>query len=86
MLASPPIKIWGIPKGHNALGAGRVFDQGAKLVDHALATGSAYRTDVWAELIGRPTPHLMGLLSDGNVHSHIDHVYQLIDQAALEMA
>lgn len=68
--------------GHNALGAGRVFDQGAKLVDQALSSGSAYQTKVWKQLIDRPTLHLIGLLSDGNVHSHIDHVYALIEQAA----
>ena len=68
--------------GHNALGAGRIFDQGAKLVDEALSTGTAFQTDVWQELVQRPTLHLMGLVSDGNVHSHIKHLYLLIDRAA----
>jgi 2,3-bisphosphoglycerate-independent phosphoglycerate mutase len=68
--------------GHNALGAGRVFDQGAKLVDIALGSGDAFRTDLWRDLVSRPTIHLLGLLSDGNVHSHLDHLLALIDQAA----
>ncbi|MFT5453877.1 MAG: 2,3-bisphosphoglycerate-independent phosphoglycerate mutase [Myxococcota bacterium] len=67
--------------GHNAMGAGRVFDQGAKLVDHALASGDAFTTPVWRRLIAAPTLHLLGLVSDGNVHSHVDHLHLLIDRA-----
>jgi 2,3-bisphosphoglycerate-independent phosphoglycerate mutase len=68
--------------GHNALGAGRVFDQGAKLVDQALATGAAWQTPVWNKLVAGRTLHLLGLVSDGNVHSNIAHLYALVDQAA----
>ncbi|MCL1833678.1 MAG: 2,3-bisphosphoglycerate-independent phosphoglycerate mutase, partial [Leptospirales bacterium] len=65
--------------GHNALGAGRIFDQGAKLVSNAIASGAVYLTDTWRELLSKPvkdgkTLHFIGLLSDGNVHSHIDHL------------
>jgi 2,3-bisphosphoglycerate-independent phosphoglycerate mutase len=67
--------------GHNAMGAGRVFDQGAKLVDRAL-TGPAWTSEVWAKLIKGNTLHLLGLVSDGNVHSHIDHLNLLIERAA----
>jgi len=70
--------------GHNAMGAGRVFDQGAKLVDGALATGSAWQTEVWKNLIAGKTLHLIGLLSDGNVHSHVDHLYILLARALEE--
>ncbi|MCP4807674.1 MAG: 2,3-bisphosphoglycerate-independent phosphoglycerate mutase [Proteobacteria bacterium] len=66
--------------GHNALGAGRVFDQGAKLVDQAIASGSAFG-DTWSWLTDGGTLHLLGLLSDGNVHSHIDHVLALVERA-----
>ncbi len=67
--------------GHNAMGAGRVFDQGAKLVDAAIR-GPAWDTEVWRKLAAGKTLHLIGLVSDGNVHSHIDHLYALIDRAA----
>jgi 2,3-bisphosphoglycerate-independent phosphoglycerate mutase len=67
--------------GHNAMGAGRVFDQGAKLVDKALRDGSAFETDVWKQLVSGGTLHLMGLCSDGNVHSHVDHLHLLLDRA-----
>ena len=72
--------------GHNALGAGRVFDQGAKLVNHAIASGSIFTGATWQALIAQcrekqSALHLIGLLSDGNVHSHQDHLHALIDQA-----
>ncbi len=67
--------------GHNALGAGRVFAQGAKLVNAAIATGHAFRGEVWPWLTSGGTLHLLGLVSDGNVHSHIDHVHALVDRA-----
>ena len=71
--------------GHNALGAGRIFAQGAKLVNQALDTGAAYQTKVWQQAIQHGTQntlHLIGLHSDGNVHSHIDHLHQLMRKAA----
>ena len=72
--------------GHNALGAGRVFDQGAKLVANAIADGSLFAGRGWGEIVGnalekRSALHLIGLFSDGNVHSHIDHLKALIADA-----
>src|SRR3989338_1390418 len=73
--------------GHNALGAGRVFAQGAKLVSEAIASGRIFKTPLWEKFAAqakRPgaTFHFIGLLSDGNVHSHIDHLFALISQSA----
>ncbi len=68
--------------GHNALGSGRVFAQGAKLVNEALASGRVFRGKAWNELLRRAergTLHFIGLVSDGNVHSHIDQLYALLD-------
>ncbi len=73
--------------GHNALGAGRIFAQGAKLVNQALADKSIFQTDVWHQLVNhgkQNTLHLVGLHSDGNIHSHTQHLYQLMHQAAQE--
>jgi 2,3-bisphosphoglycerate-independent phosphoglycerate mutase len=75
--------------GHNALGAGRVFDQGAKLVNGAIASGSLFRGEVWQSIIARvrahqSTLHFIGLLSDGNVHSHEQHLFALLEAAARE--
>ncbi|HKU38573.1 MAG TPA: 2,3-bisphosphoglycerate-independent phosphoglycerate mutase [Polyangiales bacterium] len=75
--------------GHNALGAGRTFDQGAKLVDHAIKSGALYEGETWRALVKRviangTTLHLIGLLSDGNVHSHIDHLFAMLRRADRE--
>jgi len=70
--------------GHNAMGAGRVFDQGAKLVNRAIASGEAWDTEVWRKLTSARTLHLLGLVSDGNVHSHIDHLRAIIHRAVTD--
>ena len=72
--------------GHNALGAGRVFDQGARLVNKAIEKGDIFKTELWKQMVERVekggTLHFIGLLSDGNVHSHIDQLFIIIDKCA----
>ncbi|PKN51141.1 MAG: 2,3-bisphosphoglycerate-independent phosphoglycerate mutase [Deltaproteobacteria bacterium HGW-Deltaproteobacteria-13] len=72
--------------GHNAMGAGRVFDQGARLVNAALKTGRIFQSEAWDNIIQRSqkggTVHFIGLLSDGNVHSHIEQLFIMIDKCA----
>ena len=75
--------------GHNAIGAGRVFDQGAKRVNAAIAGGEMFRGAEWKRLTDRVRAsgeplHFMGLLSDGNVHSHIEHLFAMLRQAKTE--
>lgn len=74
--------------GHNALGAGRVFDQGAKLVNAAIASKRLYDGEAWKAVAARALSggavHFIGLLSDGNVHSHIDQLLALLDRCAEE--
>ena len=71
--------------GHNALGSGQVFAQGAKLVSQSIESEKIFNSAVWAELTAAPkadaTLHFIGLFSDGNVHSHIDHLKAMIDRA-----
>ncbi|HNH09333.1 MAG TPA: 2,3-bisphosphoglycerate-independent phosphoglycerate mutase, partial [Leptospiraceae bacterium] len=70
--------------GHNVLGCGRVFDQGAKLVSNSINSGELFAGAAWNWILeplkgsSDRTLHLIGLLSDGNVHSHIDHLKALI--------
>ena len=73
--------------GHNAIGCGRVFAQGAKLVSASIETGAMFRGETWRKLVanvqagdGRSL-HFLGLFSDGNVHSHIDHLKAMISRA-----
>ncbi|MBL4671949.1 MAG: 2,3-bisphosphoglycerate-independent phosphoglycerate mutase, partial [Arenicella sp.] len=71
--------------GHNAIGAGRIFAQGAKLVNQALESGDAYDTDVWKSAVEHGTNntlHLLGLHSDGNIHAHTKHLHALMQKAA----
>lgn len=72
--------------GHNALGSGQVFAQGAKLVSNAIESGKMFLSDTWNELIDNvksndSTLHFLGLFSDGNVHSHIDHLKAMLIRA-----
>ncbi len=73
--------------GHNALGAGRVFDQGAKLAQRSIESGAIFETRIWKELVERVKAknkvfHFIGLLSDGNVHSHIDQLIAMVRRCA----
>ena len=75
--------------GHNALGAGQVFAQGAKLVSQSIESGKMFASDTWCQIVenvknNNSTLHFLGLFSDGNVHSHIDHLKAMIVRAKEE--
>ena len=72
--------------GHNALGAGQVFAQGAKLVSQSIENGKMFASKAWREIVDNvkdnsSTLHFIGLFSDGNVHSHIDHLKSMLEKA-----
>ena len=72
--------------GHNAIGCGRVFAQGAKLVGESISSGKMFTDATWQKLTKNvkdknSTLHFIGLASDGNVHSHIDHLKAMVAQA-----
>ncbi|MDO8361278.1 MAG: 2,3-bisphosphoglycerate-independent phosphoglycerate mutase [Actinomycetota bacterium] len=75
--------------GHNIMGAGRIFDQGSKQVEDAIHSGAIWG-DAWNQVVGRGRAgrrvHFVGLLSDGNVHSHIRHLLAMLERAAGEGA
>jgi 2,3-bisphosphoglycerate-independent phosphoglycerate mutase len=75
--------------GHNAIGAGQVYAQGAALVSNAIASGDIWQGAAWQEIVagakaGRSVIHFIGLFSDGNVHSHIDHLKAMVERAKAE--
>ena len=75
--------------GHNALVSGQVFAQGAKLVSQSIENGKMFGSDTWKKVVSNvksnnSTLHFMGLFSDGNVHSHINHLKSMIDEAKAE--
>ncbi|MDX9801458.1 MAG: 2,3-bisphosphoglycerate-independent phosphoglycerate mutase [Spirochaetia bacterium] len=72
--------------GHNAMGCGRVFSQGAMLVSDSIKTGRMFEGATWKKLVSNIVPtgktlHFIGLFSDGNVHSHMDHLKAMIEKA-----
>jgi 2,3-bisphosphoglycerate-independent phosphoglycerate mutase len=73
--------------GHNAIGAGRVFAQGASLVSDAIKSGALWANPLWQRILTQThqqhsTLHFIGLLSDGNVHSHDTHLHAMLQAAA----
>ena len=74
--------------GHNALGCGQVYSQGAKLVGESIENGALYASETWKALVANANAghamHFLGLLSDGNVHSNISHLIALLRQAHAE--
>ena len=79
--------------GHNAIGAGQVYAQGAALVANAIADGAIWAGEAWQQVVAGAKAgangkegvlHFIGLFSDGNVHSHIDHLKAMVAQAKLE--
>ena len=74
--------------GHNALGCGQVYSQGAKLVGESIENGTLYASETWKDLVANANAghamHFLGLLSDGNVHSNISHLLALLRQAHAE--
>ena len=72
--------------GHNAIGCGQIYAQGAKLVNQSLESGEIFSSETWNKTMAqaqKSTLHFIGLLSDGNVHSHIDHLIAMVKQAKL---
>jgi len=87
----------GLPKGlmgnsevgHMNLGAGRVVDQEITRIDKAIEDGSFFHNDVLVAAARHArergsTLHLLGLFSDGGVHSHLDHLFALLELAKQE--
>lgn len=75
--------------GHNTLGCGQIYSQGAKLVDEAIVSGKMFGSTAWKKAVANckenhSTLHFIGLLSDGNVHSNISHLLKMIEEAKFD--
>ena len=84
----------GLPKGqmgnsevgHITIGAGRIINQPLQKINKALEDGSFYKNEEIKKTINHAKAkssklHILGLLSDGGVHSHINHIFALIKMA-----
>ncbi len=72
--------------GHMTMGAGMVMEQGPTLIQNLLQSGEFFENPVLSRIIQNcvehDTPlHLLGLLSNGNIHSHVDHTEAIIRHA-----
>ena len=72
--------------GHNALGCGQIYSQGAKLVNESIESGKMFESASWKEALENvknngSVLHFLGLLSDGNVHSNISHLLVMLKKA-----
>src|SRR5207302_9272570 len=82
----PPGQMGNSEVGHQNLGAGRVTYQDLMRISLAIRDGSFFRHPVLLKVMGEVRRsgkrlHLMGLLSDGGVHSSIDHLFALLEMA-----
>jgi 2,3-bisphosphoglycerate-independent phosphoglycerate mutase len=82
----PPGQIGNSEVGHLTIGSGRILDQDLQRVNRAIATGALFENEALVGAFARASTrggnvHLLGLVSYGGVHSHIDHL-----RAVLELA
>jgi len=73
--------------GHLNMGAGRVVFQDLERINRAIAEGTFFSNPTLVEAVGKARNtdkalHIFGLLSDGGVHSHQDHIHAMIEMAA----
>ena len=78
--------LGGSEVGHMTMGAGMVMEQGPTLIQNLLQSGEFFENAVLSRIIQncveRDAPlHLIGLLSNGNIHSHVDHTEAIIRHA-----
>jgi len=87
----------GLPKGqmgnsevgHQTIGSGRVIEQDLTRINHAIESGSFYKNEILKQTFAKAIQsksdvHILGLLSQGGVHSHEDQIFALIQMALQE--
>ncbi|MCX6742794.1 MAG: hypothetical protein NT116_01000, partial [Candidatus Parcubacteria bacterium] len=75
--------------GHTNLGSGFIFYQTCPRITKTISDGSFYKNEAFLKAIehakkNKSKLHLMGLISSGGVHSHIEHLYALLELAKKE--
>lgn len=73
--------------GHLNIGAGRIVYQDFTRINRAIESGSFFNNDILKNTFAKAVKnksalHLMGLISDGGVHSHLNHLLALLKMAA----
>jgi 2,3-bisphosphoglycerate-independent phosphoglycerate mutase len=79
----PPGQMGNSEVGHMSMGSGRIIDQDITRISKAIAVGKLDSNPAIQQALGAAraggTLHLMGLVSDGGVHSHVDHLVALLE-------
>lgn len=75
--------------GHLNIGAGRIVKQDLTIIDDAIETGDFYKNKTLLELLNKTKQkdsalHILGLMSNGGVHSHINHLYACLKMAKMQ--
>ena len=75
--------------GHNAIGAGQYIKQGLALLNDAFATGAVFDNNTWRDLVANAKKegrkiNIIVCLSDGRIHSDIQHLFKVLNQCAKE--
>ena len=70
--------------GHMNIGAGRIVYQSIEMINKAIETGEFFKNENILKVINHTKEnnsklHLMGLISDGGIHSHTDHLLAIVD-------
>lgn len=70
--------------GHMNIGAGRIVDQTITRIDKSFSDGDFGKKDIFLKTLQEASDkngnlHLFGLLSDGGVHSHMNHLFNILD-------
>ena len=78
--------LGGSEVGHMTMGAGIIKQQGPTLIRKLIQSGDFFKISALSKIIknclNHDTPlHLLGLLSDGNIHSHLDHMQAIVRHA-----
>ncbi len=82
----PSMQMGNSEVGHTNIGAGRVVYQPLELINEDIENNNIYNNKELLNVINHvkennSTLHIFGLLSDGGIHSHINHLFALIDMA-----
>jgi 2,3-bisphosphoglycerate-independent phosphoglycerate mutase len=75
----PPGQMGNSEVGHLTIGSGRVLDQDLQRINRSIGDGSFFENPALKKVFAKGDDvHLLGLVSHGGVHSHIDHVQALL--------
>ncbi len=85
----PPGQMGNSEVGHLTIGAGRVVDQDFMRVSRSIEQGTFFENEALRGAFGRArdrggSVHLLGLVSYGGVHSHVDHLRALVELSRRE--